>query len=75
MGLAEELSNPPAAKVNRCGTCKWLTTLSDEDHAAVQAALQDPRWTQVGLYRALSKNGLPVKETQFRRHYRGTCHE
>ena len=75
MGLAEELSTPPVAKQNRCGTCKWIDTLSEEDRVAVEAVMDDPRWTQVALYRTLSKNGLPVKETQFRRHYRGLCHE
>jgi len=56
-----------------CGVVVILKTLTDNDSAAVQEALDNPRLTGTSIARVLSDAGHPVSANTVNRHRRQDC--
>lgn len=71
--LARALSEPPAKATPKCGFRDWLVRQPAEDQKAINAALDDDRWTVAALLSVLAPAGLPIKENRLRSHRIGAC--
>ena len=60
MSLIDALATPPEeARTWRSKMDVWLTTLSDDERAAVLAAALNPAWSHSALLQTLRQNGGP----------------
>ena len=57
----------------RCGITLILGELDDEDRGLLQAAIDDPRWTAVGLSELLKSEGYHIGPQSINRHRRNVC--
>lgn len=73
--LAELLNSNKRQPVGpRCAVCVLLTTLTDDDRADMQAALDDPaQFSAVGIARAVTATGFTLGRSSVERHRRGDC--
>lgn len=66
MSLSEQLANPPAPKTSQSILDRWVAGLSETDHAAVVAAINNPDWRHTDLQAILEAEGAPkVADTTF----------
>lgn len=70
--LTRALTSPPI-RSSKCGFRNWLVLQSEADQAAINAALDDKRWSSAALLNILASAGLPIKENSLRRHRLGVC--
>lgn len=73
--LADDLSTPPR-HLRVKDTCKLgvqMAARSKADAAALQAALDDPRWAHVALTKVLAKHGIDASMATVRIHRKGEC--
>lgn len=71
--LFKDIMSENDRTVDICGMVKLLATMSDEDRADVQRALDNPTVTVAAIDRALRKHGYVTNPTTMRRHRRGDC--
>lgn len=74
MALKDALvANIGAKKGPVCTACLAIESMSKEDRADLQAALDDPIYTSMGIARALKAEGYEVSGQTLQRHRRGDC--
>lgn len=56
-----------------CHLCEAMETMTKDDRAAIQEALDDPRMRGTMIARALVDTGYEVTVGSVRRHRRGEC--
>ena len=73
MDFAEALAREMVASQKPCKVTKILNVMSDEDSAAVRAALANPDVQTTAILRALNTTGHKVGSSTLSRHRRGGC--
>lgn len=74
MSLSKRIAEYSPRKVGGvCRTCALLKSLSKSEAEALQAALDDPRFSNAGLAKILKDEGYNMAESTVRRHRRGEC--
>ena len=74
MALKDALvANIGAKKGPVCTACTAIQSMSPQDQADLQAALDDPIYTSMGIARALKAEGYEVSGQTLQRHRRGDC--
>ena len=76
MALKDALvANIGAKKGPVCTVCLAIESMSEEDQADFQAAMDDPVYTSMGISRALKAEGYDVSGQSLQRHRRGDCYK
>jgi hydroxymethylpyrimidine/phosphomethylpyrimidine kinase len=75
MSLADRLEAGPATVVhgNPCSVATALSALPPKERTALQAMLDDRRWTQSMIYDALAAEGVQVGKQSVGRHRSAKC--
>jgi len=75
MGLSEALAAERNTRPGpRCGVCRLMDNLCEEDRAELDAALADPDFKGAAIARAIKAEGLAdFQAQQINRHRRGDC--
>lgn len=74
MTLADRLSEPQLVKKGpACSVATILRRSTEEDAAALTAALADERFLLAHIHAALQAEGHPISQGTLRRHRRGEC--
>lgn len=75
MSLAERLQNGPPKKTRYCHVCVLLSTLPEEEAAALRGMLESPQWTDAATFRVMQEENLPRLPTtdQFIGRHRREC--
>lgn len=68
MALKDLLKTPPPAKSTgyRSRVDVWRDGLSDEDRKALDAAVNNPDWTNSALYDVVTAQGVEISDSAFR---------
>ena len=74
MSLAERLSDYSPPKIGgECRTCSLLKTLPKGEAEALQAALDDPKYSNAALSKILKAEGYQIADSTVRRHRKAEC--
>ncbi len=75
MSLKDSLSTVPVTiKGPKCQVGILMLSLPDDDRAALEAAIDDPRWTGSSIWDVLRREGhSEVTDVSIRRHRRYLC--
>lgn len=70
-----QLAATPTRKLpgNPCSIAALLDSLDDTERAALQAMLDDRRWTSIAIYRSILDEGHDVARQTVNRHRAGLC--
>lgn len=63
----------PPTKEKRCAVAKRADTLSKEDKAILEEALQNPFWSHEALALELTNRGFVISKDPLRKHRSGVC--
>ncbi len=69
--MLEDLPVPTDEKL--CLLAQKAAELSKEDFEILQAALNNPAWSNIGLARALNERGFTIGDTIVLKHRKKTC--
>lgn len=76
MALKDALvANVGTKKGPVCTACTAIQSMSAEDQADLQIALDDPVYTSMGIARALKAEGYDISGQTIQRHRRGDCYK
>ena len=73
MDFSEALARAMTSSEKPCKVTRILNVMSDEDVAAVRAALADPEVQTMAILRALNATGHKVGSSTLSLHRRGGC--
>ena len=74
MSLAKRIAEYEPPKIGgECRTCSLLRSLPKSEAAALQAALDDPRYSNNALSKILKAEGYQAADSTVRRHRKGEC--
>lgn len=74
MSLAERIAEyEPPGVGGSCRTCSLLKSLPEGEASALQAALDDPRYSNNAIAKILKAEGFQIADSTVRRHRRAEC--
>jgi hypothetical protein len=74
MSLSQRIADYKPAKIGgSCRTCELLRSLPKKEAEVLQAALDDPKFSNAGLSKILKAEGYQVADSTVRRHRKGEC--
>ncbi len=74
MSLAKRITEYEFPKIGgECRTCVLLRSLPKGERDALQAALDDPRYSNNALSKILKAEGHQIADSTVRRHRKGEC--
>lgn len=78
MSLASTLEKGAPQQVKRCGVAKWISNLSAEDHAALEAVVplaleREAGWNVSRLWETCRAEGLTLERDAFAKHVTARC--
>jgi hypothetical protein len=75
MGLADKINNytPTSTGGRPCLFCRWVSTLPEEDAAALREAMESRKLADLALTRIVNEEGHPCSVNTIRRHRTRGC--
>lgn len=72
--LVEALAGPPPKDPrNKCGFREWVNLQTEARQEAIAAAMANPKWKTVDLFKLFQRQGFPRQYNNVRMHRTGSC--